>query len=262
MIDLLLEKDEKKRPKMKDILKMKSVIDRAKKYNIELEEYDTIDDDNNNINNNFKNKNRSENNEINNKININKNVYNSYNKNIVNKNNKEVLKSNGKKDLYEKSPENYSNKSKKNKIENEIENKSNRLKIENVLKNQFKQKNNKNKSSINKLSNILSSKNKSISNIQEDDSSFNAAVSQNQVQGINNQPPKYIKQFRDIINIEKLNNNNKIKYSSPSEINNKKIKDSLSSKGRTKSFQTGNIFQSGKIMSKIEKENMIIIKKI
>ena len=254
MIDLLLEKDEKKRPKMKDILKMKSVIDRAKKYNIELEEYDTIDDDNNNINNNFKNKNRSENNELNNKININKNIYNSYNKNIVNKNNKEVLKSNGKKDLYEKSPENYSNKSKKNKIENEIENKSNRLKIENVLKNQFKQKNNKNKSSINKLSNILSSKNKSISNIQEDDSSFNAAVSQNQVQGINNQPPKYIKQFRDIINIEKLNNNNKIKYSSPSEINNKKIKDSLSSKGRTKSFQTGNIFQSGKIMSKIEKE--------
>jgi NIMA (never in mitosis gene a)-related kinase len=45
MIDLLLEKDENKRPKMKDILKMKSVIDKANKYNIELDIFDTIEEE-------------------------------------------------------------------------------------------------------------------------------------------------------------------------------------------------------------------------
>ena len=258
MIDLLLEKDEKKRPKMKDILKMKSVVDRANKYNIELDIYDTIDEEKNS----FKNKNKSENYEIDIKNNLKKNNYGNYIKNSINSNNnKEILKNSGKKEVYEKSPENNSNKSNKNKYENE--NKNKQLRIDNVLKNQFKQKNNnKNKSSLNKLSNILSSKNKSVSNIQEDDPSLNAAGNQHQQQGNNNnininnnnQPPQYIKQFRDIINIDKLNNNNKIKFSSPNEINNRKIKESINTKGKIKSLQTGNIFQSGKIMNKIEKE--------
>ena len=72
MIDLLLEKDEKKRPKMKDILKMKSVIDRANKYNIELDLFDTIEEEKNV---NTKMKNKSEISENDNK-NINKNNYN------------------------------------------------------------------------------------------------------------------------------------------------------------------------------------------
>ena len=253
MIDLLLEKDEKKRPKMKDILKMKSVIDRANKYNIELDIYDTIDEEKSI----FKNKNKSENYEIDIKNNINKNNYSNYIKNSVNcNNNKELLKNSGKKDIYEKSPENNSNKAKKNKYENE--NKSNKLRIDNVIKNQVKQKNNnKIKSSLNKISNILNTKNKSLSNIQEDDSSFNVPGNQQQ-QGNNNinnnnQPPQYIKQFRDIINIDKLSNNNKIKFSSPNEINNRKLKESINKKG-IKSLQTGNILQSGKIMNKVEKE--------
>ena len=255
MIDLLLEKDEKKRPKMKDILKMKSVIYRANKYNIDLNIYDndTIEEENNNINNNFKNKNKSENIEIENKNSI-KNNYSSYNKN--NFNNKDILKSSGKKE--EKSPENYSNKAKKLKIENE--NRSSKLRIDNILKNQLKQKNSKNKSSLNKLSSMLSSKNKSISNGgHEEDSSFNAVGNQaSQIDNNNNnnnQPPQYIKQFREIINIDKLNNHNKIKFSSPNEINNKnRLKDNLNSKGKIKSIRTGNIFQSGKIMNKIEKD--------
>lgn len=45
MIDLLLEKDENKRPKMKDILKMKSVIDKANKYNIDLDILDNIEEE-------------------------------------------------------------------------------------------------------------------------------------------------------------------------------------------------------------------------
>ena len=253
MVDLLLEKDEKERPKMKDILKMKSVIYRANKYNIDLDIYEneTIEEDNNNnINNNFKNKNKSENIEIENKNNNIKNNYSSYNKNIS----KDVLKSSGKKE--EKSPDNYSNKAKKLKIENE--NKSTKLRIDNILKNQLKQKSTKNKSSINKLSSMLSSKNKSLSsNVgHEEDSSINA-VGNNQPSQIENinQPPQYIKQFREIINIDKLNNHNKIKFSSPSEINNKnKIKDNFGTKGKIKSIRTGNIFQSGKIMNKIEKD--------
>ena len=256
MIDLLLEKDEKERPKMKDILKMKSVIYRANKYNIDLDIYDneTIEEENNNNNknNNFKNKNKSENIEIENKNNNNniKNNYSSYNKNI----NKDILKSSGKKE--EKSPENYSNKSKK--LKNENENKSSKLRIDNILKNQIKQRTAKNKSSINKLSSMLSSKNKSLSsNIgHEEDSSINVVGNNqpSQVENIN-QPPQYIKQFREIINLDKLNNHNKIKFSSPSEINNKnKIKDNLCTKGKIKSIRTGNIFQSNKFMNKIEKE--------
>ena len=255
MIDLLLEKDEKKRPKMKDILKMKSVIDRAKKYNIELDIYDTIEEEKNNLNINYnKNKNKGENNELEqNNLNINKSNYTNYNKNCLhsnNSNNKDIIKnSSGKKEVYEKSPENYSNKSKKNKFENE--NKSNRLRIDNVIKNQFKQKPNKNKSSVNKLSSLLSTKNKSISNVQEEDSSFNSPQSQQQQIG-NTNPPQYIRQFREIINIDNKLNSNKIKFSSPNEINSKK-KENFNSKGKIKSVQS-NIIQSGKIMNKSDKE--------
>ena len=252
MVDLLLEKDERKRPKMKDILKMKSVIDRAKKYNIELDTYDTIEEEssNSNSNFNFKNKNKSENNELESK-NTNKSNYSNYKNSISSSNNnKDVLKnSSGKKDNHEKSPESYSNKFKKNKFENE--NKSNKLRIDNIIKNQIKQKPSKNKSSLNKLSSLLSAKNKSISNIQEDDSSFNSP-SQQQL-GNNNQPSQYIRQFRDIINVDKLNNNNKIKFSSPNEINIKK-RDNYNSKGKVKSIQNNNIIQSGKIMNKSDKE--------
>ena len=252
MIDLLLEKDERKRPKMKDILKMKSVIDRAKKYNIELDTYDTIEEESSNSNSNFngKNKNKSENNELESK-NINKSNYSNY-KNSINSsnNNKDALKnSSGKKDNHEKSPESYSNKSKKNKFENE--NKSNKLRIDNIIKNQIKQKPSKNKSSLNKLSSLLSTKNKSLSNIQEDDSSLNSPSQQQQL-GNNNQPLQYIRQFRDIINVDKLNNN-KIKFSSPNEINIKK-RENYNSKGKVKSIQNNNIIQSGKIMNKSDKE--------
>ena len=250
MIDLLLEKDEKKRPKMKDILKMKSVIDRANKYNIELDLFDTIEEEKNV---NTKMKNKSEISENDNK-NINKNNYNSYNNKY--NNNKDILKSSGKKELNEKTPDNCSNKSKKTKLE--YENKTNKLKIDSVLKNQFKQKNHK-KSSINKLSSILSTKNKSASSVnQEEDSSFNVVGNQQQANNSNNnnnQPPQYIKQFREIINIDKLNNNNKIKFSSPIEINNKnRIKDNLSSKGKIKNIQAGNLLQQAKLINKMEKE--------
>ena len=238
MVDLLLEKDEKKRPKMKEILKMKSVIDRAYKYNIDLDVLDTIEEEKNSVNNNNKFINISENNEIENKNNIIKtsNYYNK--KNLSNK-------GSGKKESYKKSPENYSNKSKKNKIEND--NKSTRLKIDSIIKNQIKQKNIKNKSSLSKISNNINSKNKSISNAnQEDDSSLNSGGGNSQFQSSNNNnPPHYIKQFREIINIDKLNNNNRIKFSSPIDSKNK-LKESFNSKAK--------INISGKIMSKIEKE--------
>ena len=148
------------------------------------------------------------------------------------------------KESYEKSPENYSNKSKKNKIENE--NKSTRLKIDNVIKNQIRQKNIKNKSSLNKIINNIGNKNKSVSNaIQEDDSSQNSGVNSQQFQSSNNnQPTQYTKQFRDI-NIDKLNNNNKIKFSSPVD-NKNKMKENFNVKAK--------INISGKIMNKIEKE--------
>ena len=157
------------------------------------------------------------------------------------------MKSSGKK---EKSPE---NKYKKNKLE--FENKSNRLRIDNVLKNQFKPKNNnnKNKSAISKISNMINSKNKSSSNVNpDDDSSFNNAGNQNQqINNNNNQPqqqPQYIKQFKDIISVEKINNNNKI------NINNKnKIKDNYSIKAKIKQVQIGNVMQPQKIINKNEK---------
>ena len=100
MVDLLLEKDEKKRPKMKDILKMKCVIERANKYNIiiDLNENDTIDEE------------KIDANKYINKFSLKNNSYN------INK-------------KYEKSPNNYSNKSKKTKKEYENrEIKSNKIK--------------------------------------------------------------------------------------------------------------------------------------
>jgi len=232
MIDLLLEKDENKRPKMKDILKMKSVIDKANKYNIDLDILDTIEEEKN-----IKMKYKSENIESENKnnfIHINKNI---------NCNIKEILKSSGKK---EKSPE---NKYKKNKFE--FENKSNRLRIDNVLKNQFKPKNNnnKNKSSIAKISNMINSKNKSSPNVNpDDDSSFsNVNNNQPQAQPQPQQQSQYIKQFKDIISVEKINNN-KI------SINNKnKIKDNYSIKAKIKQVQIGNVIQPQKIANKNEK---------
>ena len=242
MIDLLLEKDENKRPKMKDILKMKSVIDKANKYNIDLDILDTIEEEKN-----IKMKYKSENIEGENKNNI-KNNFININKNI-NCNIKEILKSSGKK---EKSPE---NKYKKNKFE--FENKSNRLRIDNVLKNQLKPKNNnKNKSAISKISNMINSKNKSSPNVNpDDDSSFNNAGNQIQNQQINNnnnqpqQQSQYIEQFKDIISVEKINNN-KI------NINNKnKIKDNYSIKAKIKQVQIGNVIQPQKIINKNEKND-------
>ena len=237
MIDLLLEKDENKRPKMKDILKMKSVIDKANKYNIDLDIFDTVEEAKN-----IKMKYKSENIEAENKNNI-KNNFINISKNI-NCNIKEILKSSGKK---EKSPE---NKYKKNKFE--FENKSNRLRIDNVLRNQFKPKNNniKNKSAISKISNMINSKNKSSPNVNPDeDSSFNNVG--NQQNNNNNQPQsqqQYIKQFKDIISIEKINSNNKI------NINNKnKIKDNYSIKAKIKQVQIGNVMQPQKIINKNEK---------
>ena len=259
MIDLLLEKDEKKRPKMKEILKMKSVIDRANKYNIELDLYDTIEEEEKIVNNiNSKIKNKNEINETDNKNNINKNNYNSNNK--YSSYNKEILKSSGKKEINEKSPDNCSNKSKKTKLD--LENKTNRLKIDNVIKNQFKQKSHK-KSSINKISNVARTKNNSAlsSTNQDDDSSYNAVGSQQQQPPVNNninnnnQPPQYIKQFREIVNVDKLNNNNKIKFTSPIELNNKnRIRDSFNSKGKIKNIQTSNLLQQANMKNKMEKE--------
>ena len=259
MIDLLLEKDEKKRPKMKEILKMKSVIDRANKYNIELDLYDTIEEEEKIVTNiNSKIKNKNEINETDNKNNINKNNYNSNNK--YSSYNKEILRSSGKKETNEKSPDGFSNKSKKTKLD--FENKTNRLKIDNVIKNQFKQKSHK-KSSISKISNIVRTKNNSVSSTtyQEDDSSYNAVGSQQQQPSVNgninnnNQPLQYIKQFREIVNVDKLNNNNKIKFTSPNELNNKnRIRDSFNSKGKIKNIQTSNLLQPPNMKNKMEKE--------
>ena len=115
MVDLLLEKDEKKRPKMKDILRMKCVIDKANKYNINIDLVDNgiIEEEKSDVN--------SVNNAGNvNKMHDNKNNFknNSYNVNINNNNNKDsIYKSSGKKEKYEKSPNHYSNKAKKFKNE-------------------------------------------------------------------------------------------------------------------------------------------------
>ena len=256
MIDLLLEKDEHKRPKMKDILKMKSVIDRASKYNIELDIYDTIEEENN-IKNKYKNENIEEN-----KINNINNYYIS-NKNSIT-NNKDILKNSGKKESNEKSPD---NKFKKNRFD--FENKS-KIRIDNVLKNQLKPKNNnKNKSTMNKISNILNNKNKSLSNAsnlnQEEESSFNAAGSQlnqkinnNNISNNNNsnnnsnnnQPVQYMKHPEKI-------SINKIKMSSPADNNNKnKIKDNFSIKGKIKLIKHEKEKEKEKIDLVMQKETL------
>ena len=198
MVDLLLEKDEKKRPKMKDILRMKCVIDRANIYNINIDLVDNgiIEEEKSDINN--------VNNAGNvNKIHDNKNSLknNSYNVNINNNNNKEsIYKNSGKKEKYEKSPNHYSNKAKKFKNEcDSKEIKNNKIKIDNILKNnQLKKINNaKNKSSLNKPLNIqLNHKNKinNNNNIKTEEEIQINNINNN----INNQPHQYMKQFKEI----------------------------------------------------------------
>ena len=198
MVDLLLEKDEKKRPKMKDILRMKCVIDRANIYNINIDLVDNgiIEEEKSDINN--------VNNAGNvNKIHDNKNSLknNSYNANINNNNNKEsIYKNSGKKEKYEKSPNHYSNKAKKFKNEcDSKEIKNNKIKIDNILKNnQLKKINNaKNKSSLNKPLNIqLNHKNKinNNNNLKTEEETQINNINNN----INNQPYQYMKQFKEI----------------------------------------------------------------
>ena len=198
MVDLLLEKDEKKRPKMKDILRMKCVIDKANKYNINIDLVDNgiIEEEKSDINN--------VNNAGNvNKIHDNKNSLknNSYNANINNNNNKEsIYKNSGKKEKYEKSPNHYSNKAKKFKNEcDSKEIKNNKIKIDNILKNnQLKKINNaKNKSSLNKPLNIqLNHKNKinNNNNLKTEEEIQINNINNN----INNQPHQYMKQFKEI----------------------------------------------------------------
>ena len=189
MVDLLLEKDEKKRPKMKDILKMKCVIDRANKYsiNIDLVENGIIEEEKNEINNNINNINKQH--DIKNGL---KN--NSYNVSITNNNKDSIYKNSGKKEKFEKSPTHYSNKVKKFKNEYEQkEIKNNRIKIDNILKNNQPKKinNAKNKSSLNKQFNIqLNHKNKVNNNIKTEE--------EIQINNNNNQPYQYIKQLKDI----------------------------------------------------------------
>ena len=198
MVDLLLEKDEKKRPKMKDILRMKCVIDKANKYNINIDLVDNgiIEEEKSDVNsvNNAGNVNKMHDNKNNLKN-------NSYNVNINNNNNKDsIYKSSGKKEKYEKSPNHYSNKAKKFKNEYDSkEIKSNKIKIDNILKNnQLKKINNaKNKSSLNKPLNIqLNHKNKinNNNNIKTEEEIQINNINNN----INNQPYQYMKQFKEI----------------------------------------------------------------
>ena len=198
MVDLLLEKDEKKRPKMKDILRMKCVIDKANKYNINIDLVDNgiIEEEKSDVNsvNNAGNVNKMHDNKNNLKN-------NSYNVNINNNNNKDsIYKSSGKKEKYEKSPNHYSNKAKKFKNEYDSkEIKSNKIKIDNILKNnQLKKINNaKNKSSLNKPLNIqLNHKNKinNNNNIKTEEEIQINNINNN----INNQPHQYMKQFKEI----------------------------------------------------------------
>ena len=196
MVDLLLEKDEKKRPKMKDILRMKCVIDKANKYNINIDLVDNgiIEEEKSDVNsvNNAGNVNKMHDNKNNLKN-------NSYNVNINNNNNKDsIYKSSGKKEKYEKSPNHYSNKAKKFKNEYDSkEIKSNKIKIDNILKNnQLKKINNaKNKSSLNKPLNIqLNHKNKLNNNIKTEEEIQINNINNN----INNQPYQYMKQFKEI----------------------------------------------------------------
>ena len=198
MVDLLLEKDEKKRPKMKDILRMKCVIDKANKYNINIDLVDNgiIEEEKSDVNsvNNAGNVNKMHDNKNNLKN-------NSYNVNINNNNNKDsIYKSSGKKEKYEKSPNHYSNKAKKFKNEcDSKEQKNNKIKIDNILKNnQLKKINNaKNKSSLNKPLNIqLNHKNKinNNNNLKTEEETQINNINNN----INNQPYQYMKQFKEI----------------------------------------------------------------
>ena len=239
MLDLLLEKDERRRPKMKDILKMKCVIDRANKYNIDinLNDIDTIEEEKekNEIINKYGNKYTIKNNSYN--VNMNININNNY-KEVIN-----VNKNSGKK---EKSPNSNSNKLKKNKMEYENkEVKSNKIKIDNILKNNHLKKNIKNKSSLNKQHNIIINHNNNKNKILQNNSNNppEEEIKINNIPQIQN-----MNKFKEIISIEKLNNNNKIKFSSPNELNNIKIKEN---KFKIKTKKTGTNIQPQKVIHKI-----------
>ena len=261
MVDILLEKDERKRPKMKDILRMKSFIERAHKYNIEINLNDFVNDNDIilekekiNVIKNTRDKYSIKNNSYN--INMNININNNYN--------------NIKKEKYEKSPNNYINKIKKNKNEineNNKENKINKIKIDNILKNNQVKKNlnlnlnnnAKNKSLINKPNiMVLNHKNKlsQNNNINNNINNNNNNIQQEEEIKINNNNQNN-KQIKEIINEDKINinnninNNNKIKFSSPNEINNNKIKEN---KFKIKTKKRGTNIPSQKIINKISND--------
>ena len=233
MVDLLLEKDERKRPKMKDILKMKCVIERANKYNIDIDlnDNDTIEEE------------KIEINKHENKYSIKNNNYN-VNMNININNNKINVKK-------EKSPNKYSIKTKKFKNENENkEQKNNRIKIDNIIKNNQIKKNiininnAKNKSALNKQQqNIILNHNNNNNKIKllQNNINNNNIQTEEEIKANNNQQFQYIK-------IDKLNNNNKIKFFSPNESNNNKIKEN---KFKIKTKKTGTNIQPQKILHKI-----------
>ena len=244
MVDLLLEKDEKKRPKMKDILKMKCVIDRANKYNINinLNENGIIEEEKNSINSNINNISKQQDNKSSLKN-------NSYNVNINNNIKDSIYKNSGKKEKYEKSPTHYSNKAKKFKNEYDTkEIKNNKIKIDNILKNnQLKKINNaKNKSSLNKQFNIqLNHKNKINNNIKiEEEIQINN----------NNQQYQYIKQLKDIKIKE-----NKLKIKSKktgTNIQPQKLINKISN-DLSLSFNTSNTQNSKNISNDYMSENII-----
>ena len=244
MVDLLLEKDEKKRPKMKDILKMKCVIDRANKYNINinLNENGIIEEEKNGINSNINNISKQQDNKSSLKN-------NSYNVNINNNIKDSIYKNSGKKEKYEKSPTHYSNKAKKFKNEYDTkEIKNNKIKIDNILKNnQLKKINNaKNKSSLNKQFNIqLNHKNKINNNIKiEEEIQINN----------NNQQYQYIKQLKDIKIKE-----NKLKIKSKktgTNIQPQKLINKISN-DLSLSFNTSNTQNSKNISNDYMSENII-----
>jgi len=113
---------------------------------------------------------------------------------------------------------------------------------------------NKNPSNIINTKNIPNNEDESPSrniNSQKEQQSYNGSSNNN------NQVPQYIKQFRETTSVDK-SNNNKIKFSSPNDINNRnKIKGSNNPKGRVKYYPVGNIgniFQPDKNNKKLEKE--------
>ena len=254
MVDLLLEKDERKRPKMKDILRMKSVIERANKYNIELNLNDfgiilEEEKEKNTVNKNNRDKYSIKNNSYN--INMNININNNY-RDVID------IKNNIKKEKCERSPTNFINKAKKNKNENNENNKEtkiNKIKIDNILKNNQIKKNinnTKTKSLINKPNvMVFNNKNKLSQNNNSNTSNTNNIQAEEEIKLYNYQ--NINKQFKEVINDDKINNNNnnKIKFSSPNELNNNKIKEN---KFKIKTKKRGTNIPSQKVITKISND--------